>query len=376
MRFNILTVTKAAACLVPPMMAFSIFSPGIWGPVLMLVGLIAVHELGHFLAAKAMGMRVEVFSVGFGPRLVGFAWGETDVRLSMLPLGGYVKLAGYNPEEPDAEDPYGFLKQPAWKRIVFYSGGVVANAVACAALIYCVGIDRERWPSPSLVLQVQEGSAAEAGGLLTGDVLRRVGDMELPGASWNNEIVPYIRSHPEVGVPVQVQRDGATLDFTVTPRRQGQGGILGITAAPGPGEGPARPLQFHDFLAAAPKALEETVGIGGLVLKSIWRLVTLQASVKDVGGPIAIVKAGSDAAKAGWATYFLMTAFISINLAVLNLLPIPFLDGGHICILAFERLRRRDLTIAVKEKIMATGFYFMATVMALVIFLDLMRLKQ
>ena len=90
---------------------------GIAGAAVMIGGIIFLHELGHFLAAKRMGMPVEVFSLGFGPRLLGFRWKETDVRLSALPLGGYVKLAGYNPEEPDAEDPYGFLKQPARKRL-------------------------------------------------------------------------------------------------------------------------------------------------------------------------------------------------------------------------------------------------------------------
>jgi regulator of sigma E protease len=104
--------------------------------------------------------------------------------------------------------------------------------------------------------------------------------------------------------------------------------------------------------------------------------VSLQASVKDIGGPIAIVKMGSEAAKAGWAVYFYLTAFISMNLAVLNSLPIPFLDGGHICLLAFERARRRDLAIKTKEKILAAGFYFMAAVMALVVFLDILKLKK
>ena len=106
-------------------LGFAFPGAGFWGPVIMLGGLIFVHELGHFLVAKWMKLPVEVFSLGFGPRLIGFKWHETDVRLAALPLGGYVKLMGFNPEEPEAEDPHGFLSQPAWKRMLFYSGGKI-----------------------------------------------------------------------------------------------------------------------------------------------------------------------------------------------------------------------------------------------------------
>ncbi|MDR1841188.1 MAG: RIP metalloprotease RseP [Holophagales bacterium] len=365
-----------AICAAAAPFALALLGRGIWGPVLMLAGLIFVHELGHFLAAKFMGMPVDVFSLGFGPRLIGFKWRETDVRLSLLPLGGYVKLAGYNPEEPGADDPYGFLKQPAWKRTLFYSGGIIANVIACAALVYFVSVDRERYPAPIIKLQVQEGSAAEAGGLKNGDELRRVGTLELPQADWNDDIVPYIRERANSPIEVQIMRDGELMDFTLTPRLQGQIGILGITAMPSVSDTPLRPMHFKDFITAVPQSIKETAVMGALVAKGFWRLISLQASVKEIGGPIAIVKLGSEAAKAGWAVYFYMTAFISMNLAVLNALPIPFLDGGHICILAFERLRRKDLSIEIKEKILTVGFFFMAALMVLVVFMDVWRIWQ
>ena len=117
------------------------------GVVAALGGLIFVHELGHFLVAKRMGMPVEVFSLGFGPRLVGFKWRETDVRLSALPLGGYVKLLGFNPEDPDAEDPYGFQHQPIWKRQLFFAGGIIFN-VLTAFVADPVALDRSTAASP------------------------------------------------------------------------------------------------------------------------------------------------------------------------------------------------------------------------------------
>ena len=146
------------------LVAFKLPGVGFWGPVVMLGGLIFLHEGGHFLAAKYMGMPVEVFSLGFGPRLLGFKWRETDVRLSALPLGGYVKLAGFNPEEPGADDPYGFLQQPYGKRMLFYSGGILANLLTTLVLFTFVGADQSRvikiqesWT----VIEVVPGGAAE-----------------------------------------------------------------------------------------------------------------------------------------------------------------------------------------------------------------------
>ena len=357
-------------------LAFTVPGIGIIGPIIMLGGLVFVHELGHFIAAKFMGMPVEVFSIGFGTRLCGFKWRETDVRLAVLPLGGYVKLSGYNPEEPGAEDPYGFLKQPAWKRVLFYSGGIIANVLACALLVYAVGIGSDRYPVQSVRLQVQEGSAAEVGGLLTGDELCQVDDLILPQANWNTEVVPYIRKHPEVPVFIQIVRDGQQMDFEIVPKLQGEIGILGITAMPIMSGTPVRPLHFRDFIVAVPRSLKETMAMGGMVIQGFWKLISFQSSFKELGGPIAIVQLGSEAAKAGWEVYFFMTAFISMNLAVLNALPIPIFDGGHICILAFERIRRKDISIVAKEKILTAGFYVIAALMAMVIFMDILRLKK
>lgn len=352
---------------------------GLLGIVGALAGLIFVHELGHFLVAKWMGMPVETFSLGFGTRVVGFTWRETDVRLSILHLGGYVKLAGYNPEEPEAEDPHGFLKQPAWKRLLFYSGGIIANFLTAWVLLTVLLTDQSRvtkYQEHWQVAQVVKGSRAEAGGLKRGDELVKVGDLALPGPSWEKEILPYIQSRAERAILFRVLREGRTVDLALTPANEGGKGKLGFGPALAMRPLERRALGVRDVLKGLAEASRDTVAVTGAVLGGYGKLLTGQASVKEMGGPGTIGVMAYRAAQSGWVSYFGFLAFISLNLAVLNALPIPFLDGGHAAILLFERLRRRDLSIKVKERILMGGFVFLMGLMALVVMLDVWRFRH
>jgi regulator of sigma E protease len=358
--------------------AFKLPGAGFWGPVLMLGGLIFLHEGGHFLAAKWMGMPVEVFSLGFGPRLVGFKWRETDVRLSLLPLGGYVKLAGFNPEEPGADDPYGFLQQPFGKRMLFYSGGILANLATTLVLFAAVGIHQARVTKVQetwTVVEVVPGGAAEQGGLKVGDELRAIGDLSFPGAEWE-AAVAYIQAHPDQPVPFRLTRDGKSMTFPLTPRAEGGKGRLGFMPLPVATPLEFRPFQAGDLLTGGRYAVETSWRLTGQVFSFLKRLVTFQAKSAEVAGPIGIIRQGSRAAKHGWETFLFMCAAISLQLAILNALPIPALDGGHMALLAFEKARRKDLTIELKEKILTGGFLLLASLMVLVIFLDLMKLRK
>jgi regulator of sigma E protease len=362
--------------------AFKMPGAGFWGPVVMLGGLIFLHEGGHFLAAKYMGMPVETFSLGFGPRLFGFKWRETDVRLSALPLGGYVKLAGFNPEEPGADDPYGFLKQPYGKRMLFYSGGILANLVTTLVLFTFVGADQSRvikaTPQPGSALVVDhvvKGQPAEAAGLLAGDELRSVGPVVFPAGRWE-DAVAHIQAHPAQPLRVEVLREGKALSLSVTPSAEGGTGRIGLSAGPIVYDVLRRPFQAGDFLIGGRFAVASSWRMSGQVLGFLKRLITFQARSAEVAGPIGIIREGSRAAKTGWDVFLFMCGAISLQLALINALPIPALDGGHMALLTYEKLRRRDLTIELKEKILTGGFLLLASLMGLVIVMDLLKLRK
>lgn len=373
---------KRLLFLAPSIIVFSLAWPGVgfWGPVAMLGGLIFLHELGHFLIAKWMKLPVEVFSLGFGSRLFGFKWRETDVRLSALPLGGYVKLMGYNDEDPKAEDPNGFLSQPTWKRMLFYSGGIIFNVATTLVLMFILATDQSRatpvaLPSPLLVGEVIPDSAASKAGIQQGDKITAFGDLKFPGAS-DKDAIAYIQARPGQSIPVDVDREGKSQRLLVTPRDESGVGRIGVRFFPAAFRYDRKPLAFGDFLQGAKFSVVGTAQMARDTFLGYFRLFTFRANIKELGGPIAIAKIGSEAAKAGWVVFLTITALISMNLAVLNALPIPFLDGGHIAMLGFERIRGRDLSIAVKEKILTGGFVLLASLMVLVFALDIWRLKH
>jgi regulator of sigma E protease len=290
-----------------------------------------------------------------------------------------VKLAGYNPEEPDAEDPHGFLKQPAWKRLLFYAGGVLFNVLTAWVLLMVLETDQARitkFETRWQVGQVAKGSRAEVGGLKRGDELVKIGSLAFPGANWEKEVLPFIQSRPEQPVVFTVKRGAETLDLNLVPANESGKGKLGFGPAMAMIPVERRPLQLKDLGTGILQGSADTGLLTAGIGMGIGKLVTGQASVKDMGGPGTIGVMAYRAAQSGWMDFINFVAFISLNLAVLNALPIPFLDGGHAAILIFEKLRRKDLSVQVKERILMGGFIFLMGFMAFVVVLDILRFRR
>ncbi|MFH1731572.1 MAG: RIP metalloprotease RseP [Planctomycetota bacterium] len=417
--------------------------------------LIFVHELGHYLVARRIGVRVLTFSLGFGPKLLNIRRGDTDYCVSAIPLGGYVKMAGETAEDERTGAPDEFLSKSKWQRFQVLVAGPVMNillAIVVLAVVLYQGADvpayEQRTP---IVGRVVEGSAAARAGSETGDrivsiadktvetweqvfmavlpkanrevrmVVRRdgldrtllvtpdaqtkyeIGDIGVlpeihpqvisvspgdPAAEAGvqigdvvlgvddrmgvnrAELIEYIQQHDGAPITLHLDRAGGRVDLTLTPRLRGDVSIIGAilsiyevrTIEPGP-------------LQAIQLSLERNWEWSRLIVQTLVGLFTRETSVKQLMGPVAIAEMSGGAAELGWLALFNLMALISLNLGLLNLMPIPVLDGGHITILALEGLARRDFSMRVKEKLLIGGFVLLLMLMVTVIYNDLTRVQ-
>ena len=416
--------------------------------------LVFVHELGHFVMARWHGVKVLTFSLGFGPKILKVKRGDTEYAISAIPLGGYVKMAGENPEEQRSGSPDEFLSKTKWQRFQILIMGPAMNVALAILLLWVVLLQGDQVPvyedQPVVVGLVNASSPAERAGLQPGDLIVRVNDEEMP--TWNDffmsigtkadrdveltvvrdgreqrvNVRPEPQTRFEVGdigvlpnvypsiesvfpgdpaekaglkggdrilavngkrvvfarhvqeaiaqsaekpMNFRVLRDGQEQTVAVTPKAQGAGGWIGIrilnetrTFTPGP-------------LQALGLSVQRNVESAGLIMKTLWGLITGETSPKQLMGPVGIAQLSGDSARAGWVVLFGMMAMISLNLGLLNLMPIPVLDGGHILIMGLETIARRDFSIQVKEKMFLAGFVLLMALMVTVIYNDLTRIS-
>ena len=417
--------------------------------------LVFVHELGHFMAARRLGVRVLTFSLGFGPKLLKFRRGDTEYCVSAIPLGGYVKMAGENPDDPRTGRPDEFLSKTKWERFQILIMGPAMNivlAVVVMAVVLAQGAEVPVYQDqPPVVGSVAPGSPAEGAGIQRGDRLLAVGgdqvdtwddlfiaigtrpDRDVPltllrgGQTLSVKVRPVPESRYEIGnigvlpdinpivasviagepaeraglkagdvvlavngermvtrtqlieaisrnggreIELTIQRSGGeALRIKATPEQRGDRGMLGLYVSeptrsftPGP-------------LEAIQLSVQRNIEFSGLIFRTLGGLFVGETSPRQLMGPVAIAQLSGESAQAGWLALFTLMASISLNLGLLNLLPIPVLDGGHILIMALEGIARRDFSMAVKEKMLMAGFVLLMMLMVTVIYNDLTRIS-
>jgi regulator of sigma E protease len=420
--------------------------------------MVLVHEWGHFIVAKAFGVRVEIFSIGFGPRLWGRKSGDTDYRISGLPLGGYVKMAGDNPLEERKGDPDEFLSKPRWQRALIAVAGPAMNIILSVVIVAGIYMHGSKEPAyldqPMVLAGVLPNSTAQKAGLAAGDHVVKINGASNP--TWDRALLELMSTLPGHSLTLIVDRGGQEVSVTV-PASQSMEDIFGYPAnrliigsvTPGmpaersgiqPGDEVLKvngnPLasgsEFPSLVEksqGSPLDLEirrgdrtihievrpQQVGVkngvtqwqigvglqvgeivnrrlpfGAAIAESIAMntLMSRQVafvvvelfrgniSLKQLEGPLGIARESGRAARQGASELLKLMAMIGINLAILNLLPIPPLDGGHILLLFIEATMRRDLSIRVKERFVTVSMVFLLLVFAIVMYNDVLRLAH
>lgn len=426
--------------------------------LLILLGvMILIHELGHFWAARIFGVRVDVFSFGFGPRLFGFKRGDTDYRFSAILFGGYVKMAGEQPGDENANDPASFQIKPRWQRLIIVFAGPAMNVVLAVALLtglYMVKFQHEVEPGGAIVGHVTDGTPAAKSGVLPGDRIIQIDGQKNP--TWEDIEREEIAS-AERRMDVTIERHGKLINTSVTPvndERYGvassgweeSGDIVVRDVTPGmPADGAGlkandimvaidgQPIHsrfkltevIHDkngnpvnleysrngvnhtvtvkpvmsnangkpqFLigvlpalklnvvterlslpAALAESLDQNRKNATLIVAFLRGILERRMSAKALDGPIGIARESSRAAAMGPSAFFSLMAIVSLNLAIVNLLPIPILDGSAILVLLIEMLRGRDLSTTFKEGLLKVGFVCLMAIVVFALYNDISK---
>jgi len=421
--------------------------------------MILIHEFGHYAVAKLLGVRVEVFSIGFGMRLLGFRKGDTDYRISAIPLGGYVKMSGENPMDERTGDPAEFMSHSRWHRFLIAIAGPSMNillAIFLLTAVYMVHYEYAMFlDKPAVIQGVKHDSPAAKAGLQPGDRIVKVDGIENP--TWE-QLQPRVLLSPNQPLTITIQRGDQIFQKTLVPKavtssEVGSAGwfpedpvIVGdlepdtpaaraglkeddrivalngkplvsieamidhlqqtkdtpvdltvvrgsqtlnfhLTPALGKTEDPKEQRYRLGFVAKSetkvtklpfPEALRlslrENKKYSLLILELAKKIVQRKVSLRAVSGPIGIAQdAGWAAQQKGWIPLLQLTAGISLNLGIFNLLPIPILDGGVILFLFIEGLMRRDVSLRIKERVYQAAFVFLVLFAVMVIYNDLMK---
>ena len=348
---------------------------GVLSAIVVLGFLIVVHEFGHFIVAKRSGVGVLKFSVGFGPKLFGRVVNGTEYVLSAIPLGGYVKMVGEDPDAPEAVDPQiSFSHQNVWKRVAIVTAGPVFNLMFAFIVFSLVfAVYGQRVPSDvAKVGGVMAGMPAAQAGLEVGDVVTAVDGQ--PIATWE-ELSSAIRASGGRSVEVVLQRGGQSMTVTVTPESQPEKNLFGELV------GQAYVIGIERGSSQVRVGVIEAIGEGAkytvfwirTLITSVVKLLQGKIPAQDIGGPLLITQAAAQQAKLGLESLLMFMAVISINLGILNLLPIPILDGGHLLFFLVEGVMRRPLDVRHREIMQQVGLVILIGLMAFAFYNDILR---
>jgi len=340
--------------------------------ILVLSALVIVHELGHYLAARFLGVRVERFSIGFGKKLFSRKCGDTEFMICAIPLGGYVKMAGDERSESKGR-PEEFFSHSILHRAIIIVMGPITNFLFAFLCFYVIFVSGFPMITPTIG-KVMDGYPAQSAGLLTGDKVVAIDGLAVNG--WE-DIQEYVQRSKGASLRFFLSRDGRQLEMSIVPQQKEIKNIFGqkenlrlvgiqpkedfILVRFGPGT---------SLVKAATQVKKVTV----MTLRALYHVATGAMPAKDaLSGPIGIFDVIKDAAKMGLSYLILITAVISTSLAIFNLFPVPILDGGHLLFLAIEAVRRKPLPVKVEEGFAKVGFSLLMCLMLFVFYNDMVR---
>jgi regulator of sigma E protease len=333
--------------------------------VVLLAILIFVHEFGHFIAARIAGVGVVKFSLGFGPKIIGKKIGETEYVLSWIPLGGFVKLLGESTDEKlsPEDEKKSFLKQPIWKRILIILAGPVCNfllALLIFVIVFMYGVPK----LTAIVGEMSKESSAMEAGMVSGDKIISIDGKNI--VYWE-EIKPLVADASGKQIEVTVERESVKKVFLIQPKLSKAKNIFG--------EEVSTYLIGISPWDASITAIEKTWEISKLTVVAVVKMFEGVVSPRTLGGPIFIAQIAGEQVREGIIPFIFFMAILSINLGVINLFPIPVLDGGHIFFYLIEIVTRREISVKVKELSQQIGFVLLLMLMVFVIMIDIERLN-
>ena len=344
--------------------------------VIVLGILVFFHELGHFLVARFFGVGVETFSLGFGPKIYQRKMGFTQYCISLIPLGGYVKMVGEEPGAPLAETdiPLSFNHKKLYQKILIVAAGPLFNFLLAFLIFYAIFQFSGLYFVKPVVGEVGPNSPAQVAGMATGDVVVAIDGK--PVTSWD-DMVALIGESTGEDIAIQVDRNGRDLLFQVTPETRMSKNIfgedikrfmIGVAAS-----GDVTHISLNPFQALWHGGLR-TWDISKLTVLSVVKIFQGSVAADSLGGPIMIAQMAGKQAKAGVASFFFFIAMLSVNLGIINLFPVPVLDGGHILFFCYEAVTGKAAGEKFREQANRLGMGLLLALMVFVFYNDIIRI--